>query len=69
MSSATESIPFEIRTAQYFDEKAKAAKGPEKLLVGLEMSRYLTAARQHGLTFEELREHGFRFATVPDIKK
>jgi hypothetical protein len=60
--------PFEKRTAQYFEQKAKQAKGTEKLLVALEMSKYLTAARTHGLSFEELKEAGFKFATVPDIK-
>ncbi|HEX6848033.1 MAG TPA: hypothetical protein VF144_13705 [Chitinophagaceae bacterium] len=55
---------FEIRTAEYFKQKAKQAKGKEKLLVGLEMSKYLTAALQHGLTIEELKKAGFKFATV-----
>ena len=59
---------FEIRTAEYFKQKAKQAKGKEKLLVGLEMSKYLTAAREHGLTFDDLKKAGFRFATLPDIK-
>jgi hypothetical protein len=59
---------FEIRTAAYFNDKSKQAKGKEKLLVALEMSKYLTAAREHGLTFEELEKAGFKFATVPDIK-
>ena len=60
--------PFEKRTAQYFEHKAKQVKGTEKLLVALEMSKYLTAARMHGLSFEELKEAGFKFATLPDIK-
>ena len=60
--------PFERRTAEYFAQKAKKAKGTEKLLVGLEMSKYLTAAREHGLSFEELEKAGFKFATVPDIE-
>lgn len=59
---------FEKLTAQYFEQKAKQAKGTEKLLVALEMSKYLTAAREHGLSFEELEKAGFKFATVPDIK-
>lgn len=59
---------FEKRTAQYFEQKAKNVKGKEKLLVALEMSKYLTAAREHGLSFEELEKDGFKFATVPDIK-
>lgn len=60
--------PFEKRTARYFEQKAKQVKGKEKLLVALEMSKYLTAAREHGLSFEELEKAGFKFATVPDIK-
>lgn len=60
--------PFEIRTAEYFAQKAKQVKGPHKLLVALEMSKYITAARQHGLSFEELIKAGFKFAKVPDIK-
>jgi hypothetical protein len=59
---------FERRTAEYFAQKAKKAKGKEKLLVALEMSKYLTAAREHGLSFEELEKAGFKFATVPDIE-
>jgi hypothetical protein len=59
---------FEKLSAQYFEQKAKQAKGTEKLLVALEMSKYLTAAREHGLSFEELEKAGFKFATVPDIK-
>jgi len=55
---------FEIRTAQYFADKSKQAKGTDKMLVALEMSKYLTAAREHGLSFEELRKLGFKFATV-----
>jgi len=55
---------FERRTAEYFAQQAKKAKGKEKLLVALEMSKYLTAAREHGLSFEELKKAGFRFATV-----
>ena len=56
--------PFERRTAEYFAQKAKKAQGKEKLLVGLEMSKYLTAAREQGLSFEELKKAGFKFATV-----
>lgn len=59
---------FEKFTAAYFEQKAKQAKGKEKFLVALEMSKYLTAAREHGLSFEELEQLGFHFATVPDIK-
>jgi hypothetical protein len=60
--------PFEKRNAQYFEQKAKQAHGKEKLLVALEMSKYLSAAREQGLSFEELEKAGFKFATVPDIK-
>ena len=60
----TQSSSFERRTAEYFAEKAKKAKGKEKLLVALEMSKYLTAAREQGLSFEELKKAGFKFATV-----
>lgn len=59
---------FEIRTAEYFRQKTLKAKGTEKMVVALEMSKYLTAARKHGLSFEELEKAGFKFATVPDIK-
>lgn len=55
---------FERRTAEYFAKKSKKVKGKEKLLVALEMSKYLTAAREHGLSFDELKKAGFRFATV-----
>ncbi len=60
--------PFEKRTAQYFEQKAKQVNGKEKLLVALELSKYLTAAREYGLSIEELEKAGFKFATVPDIK-
>lgn len=56
--------PFERRTAEYFAQRAKMVKGKEKLFVGLQMSKYLTAAREHGLSFEELKKAGFRFVTV-----
>jgi len=59
---------FEKKTAQYFEQKSKQAKGTNKLLVALEMSKYLSAAREHGISFEELEKAGFKFATVPDIK-
>ena len=59
---------FEKRTAHYFEQKANQAIGKEKLLVALEMSKYLSAAREQGLSFEELEKAGFKFATVPDIK-
>lgn len=68
MQKPIQQPPFEKRSADYFAQKAKQAKGKEKLLIGLEMSKYLTAAREHGLSFEELEKAGFKFATVPDIK-
>jgi hypothetical protein len=55
---------FQKRTAEYFAEKAKQAKGTGKMLVALEMSNYLREALQHGLSFEELKQLGFKFATV-----
>ncbi len=55
---------FQKRTAEYFAEKTKQAKGTAKMLVALEMSNYLREARRHGLTFEELKQQGFKFATV-----
>jgi len=63
----TQSLPtpeFQLRTAEYFAEKVKQAKGTRKMLVALEMSNYLREARRHGLTFEELKQQGFKFATV-----
>lgn len=65
-----QSIKQEFRrlSADYFHKKAEKVKGPQKLLVMLEMSKYITAAREYGLSFEELKEDGFRFATLPDIK-
>ncbi len=59
---------FHRLTAEYFHQKAGKVKGPKKLLVMLEMSKYLTAAREHGLSFEQLEKDGFRFATLPDIQ-
>lgn len=58
---------FQKRTAEYFVEKAKQAKGTGKMLVALEMSNYLREARRHGLSFEELEKAGFKFATLPNI--
>jgi hypothetical protein len=55
---------FQKRTAEYFAEKTKQANGTAKMLVALEMSNYLREARSHGLTFEELKQQGFKFATV-----
>lgn len=55
---------FQQRTAEYFAEKIKQAKGTAKMLVALEMSNYIREARKHGLSFEELKQSGFKFATV-----
>ncbi|MEO6721151.1 MAG: hypothetical protein ABIN67_12305 [Ferruginibacter sp.] len=55
---------FQICTAAYFAEKTKQAKGTDKMLVALEMSNYLREARKHGLSFKELKQQGFKFATV-----
>ena len=55
---------FQKRTAEYFAEKVKQAKGTDKMLVALEMSTYLKEARKYGLSFEELKQQGFKFATV-----
>ena len=64
MNQAVKQKEFRELSAAYFHEKARKVKGPEKLLVMLEMSKYITAAREHGLSFEKLKELGFRFATV-----
>lgn len=56
--------PFEKRTAEYFANKAKQVKGPHKLLVALEKSKYISDALNNGLSFTELKELGFKFATV-----
>lgn len=55
---------FRKLSAAYFHEKAAKVKGAQKILVMLEMSKYLTAAREQGLSFEDLKNDGFRFATV-----
>ena len=55
---------FQQRTAEYFAEKIKQAKGTGKMLIALEMSNYIREARKHGLSFEELKQLGFKFATV-----
>ncbi len=68
MQQLTTAEKFQKRTAEYFTEKVKKAKGTGKMLVALEMSNYIREARQYGLTFEELQKAGFKFATVPDIK-
>ncbi len=51
-------------TADYFAQKSKQAKGPEKFLIALEMSKYISEARRSGISFEELIKAGFKFATV-----
>lgn len=64
MKTAVQQKKFQRLTEQYFADKAKNAKGTKIWLVMLEKSKYLTAAREHGLTFDDLKEDGFRFATV-----
>ena len=64
MTQSLTTPEFQQRTAEYFAEKVKQAKGTRKMLVALEMSNYLREARRHGLTFEELKQQGFKFATV-----
>jgi hypothetical protein len=55
---------FRRLSADYFVEKAKKVKGPEKFLVALEKSKYLSEALKNGLSFTDLKELGFKFATV-----
>jgi hypothetical protein len=55
---------FEIRTAEYFAEEAAKVSGPNKLLVALEKSKFISSALQHGLSFSDLKKLGFKFATV-----
>ena len=55
---------FKKLSAEYFIEKAKQVKGSEKFLVALEKSRYISEALKNGLTFTDLKELGFKFATV-----
>ena len=64
MTNTTQQNEFREIPASYFHEKAKNAKGPQKLLVMLEMNNYVRSAREHGLSFEKLKTLGFRFATV-----
>lgn len=51
-------------TAVYFSEKASKVKGPGKLLVALEKSKYIADALNNGLSFSDLKELGFKFETV-----
>lgn len=64
MQQASAQKEFHRLSAEYFHKKADKVNGPKKLLVMLEMSKYLTAAREHGLSFEDLKDDGFGFATV-----
>lgn len=68
MQPSVKEKKFQRLSSDYFHKKAAKVKGPQKLLVMLEMSKYLTAAREQGLSFEDLKKDGFRFATLPDIK-
>lgn len=67
MQQAVPPQNFQKRTADYFNQKAKQAKGNGKMLVALEMSNYLREARKNGLSFEELEKSGFKFASLPNI--
>ncbi len=64
MPQAVKQKEFHELPASYFHEKAKLVNGPNKLLVMLEMNNYIRDALQNGLSFEKLKELGFRFATV-----
>ena len=55
---------FQRRTAEYFAEKARQAKGTEIWLVALEKNKYISDALKNGLSFTDLKELGFKFATV-----
>lgn len=68
MPQAVKQKEFRELSAAYFHEKARKVKGPDRLLVMLEMSKYITAARKHGLSLEQLEKAGFKFANLPDIK-
>lgn len=64
MSQHTKDTKFEKRTAEYFTLKASKAKGKEKFAVALEKSRYISEALHNGISFDDLRKSGFKFATV-----
>jgi len=64
MSPLVKHKEFPRLKAIYFIEKAAKVKGPEKLLVALEKSKYISEALQNGLSFSDLKELGFKFATV-----
>jgi hypothetical protein len=64
MQQSTTSDKFYKRTAEYFTEKAKQAKGTEIWLVALEKNKYISDALKNGLSFTDLKELGFKFATV-----
>lgn len=64
MPQAVKQKEFRELPAAYFHEKANKVNGPKKLLVMLEMNNYIRDALQNGLSFQQLKELGFRFATV-----
>ena len=64
MQQSLTSPKFQKRTAEYFNEKAKQAKGTEIWLVALEKNKYISNALKNGLSFTDLKELGFKFATV-----
>ncbi len=64
MPQAVKQKEFRELPASYFHEKAKLVNGPNKLLVMLEMNNYIRDALHNGLSFQQLKELGFRFATV-----
>jgi hypothetical protein len=64
MSQHIKDTKFERRNAEYFILKASKAKGKDKFLIALEKSRYISDALHNGLSFDDLRKSGFKFATV-----
>lgn len=64
MQESVEHKEFRRLSAEHFIEKAQKVKGPEKLLVALEKSKYISEALKSGLSFTDLKELGFKFATV-----
>lgn len=64
MPQSVKQKEFPRLSADYFTEKAAKVNGPHKLLVALEKSKYISEALQNGLSFSDLKELGFKFATV-----
>ena len=63
MPQSVEQKEFPRLPAIYFTLKAAKVNGPNKLLVALEKNKYISDALQNGLTFSDLKELGFKFAT------